>query len=47
MTSEIAGIDIVHILGNENTYMKQCSKGGLMQNPYIPTWLPASLYIMA
>ena len=42
ITSEIAGIDILHILGNENTYMKQCSKGGLMQNPYIPTWLLAS-----
>ena len=28
MTSQIAGIDILHILSNENTYMKQCSKGG-------------------
>ena len=26
MTSQIAGIDILHILVNENTYMKRCSK---------------------
>ena len=26
MTSQIAGIDILHILSNENTYMKKCSK---------------------
>ena len=29
MASQIAGIDILHILGNENTYMKNCSKQAL------------------
>ena len=37
MTSQIAGIDILHILGNENTYMKSVQKPGFMWNPYIPT----------
>ena len=26
MASQIAGIDILHMLGNVNTYMKKCSK---------------------
>ena len=30
MTSQIVGIDILHVLGNENTYMKKCSKGGFV-----------------
>ena len=42
MTSQIAGIDILHILGNENTYMKTAQNRGFPQYPYIPTWLLAS-----
>ena len=34
MTSQIAGVDMLHILGSENTYMKSVQNPGLMQNPY-------------
>ena len=42
MTSQIAGIGILHILGTENPYMKSVQNPGFMYYPYIPTWLLAS-----
>ena len=47
MTSQIASIDILHVLVDENTYMKTAQNTQYIQYPYISTWLLASYVLFS